>query len=137
MSRRSKALRKQHTSASPAAGASLSAISPFTLATIATAALASLAALPRYHADLPLAASVLGAAALLAALQVALRRRVRLAARRLVVRVAPRRVHWVQASMQGCVYAYWGWYWPEVYGHVPLIAAQLLFAYGLDMLVCW
>jgi len=139
MSRRSKALRKQpaRTSASPAAGIPGSALSPLTLASVAAAALASLAALPRVHASLPLAASVLGAAALLAALQVALRWRIRAAARQLVVLVAPRRVHWVQASMQGCVYAYWGWYWPEVYAHVPLIAAQLVFAYGLDMLVCW
>ncbi|MGH7803984.1 MAG: hypothetical protein ACREQJ_06520, partial [Candidatus Binatia bacterium] len=30
-----------------------------------------------------------------------------------------------------------GWYWPEVYDHVPLIAAQVLFAYGLDMALCW
>ncbi len=39
--------------------------------------------------------------------------------------------------MQACVYAYWGWYWPEVYDHIPLIAAQLAFAYALDMLVVW
>src|ERR1700690_3114658 len=31
----------------------------------------------------------------------------------------------------------WGWYWREVYHDVSLIAAQIVFAYALDMLVCW
>jgi len=39
--------------------------------------------------------------------------------------------------MHTCVYAYWGWYWSEVYHDVSLIAAQIVFAYALDMLVCW
>src|SRR5262245_15289380 len=36
-----------------------------------------------------------------------------------------RQQHYVQACMQGCVYAYWGWHWREVYAHIPHIAAQL------------
>ena len=39
--------------------------------------------------------------------------------------------------MHSCVYAYWGWYWREVYHEIPLIAAQVFFLYVLDMLVCW
>jgi TPR repeat protein len=39
--------------------------------------------------------------------------------------------------MHSSIYAYWGWYWREVYHHIPLIVAQLLFVYALDMLVCW
>ncbi len=39
--------------------------------------------------------------------------------------------------MHSCVYAYWGWYWREVYHEIPLILAQVVFLYVLDMLVCW
>ena len=49
----------------------------------------------------------------------------------------PVKVHYVQMTMHSCIYAYWGWYWREVYHYVPLILAQLAFAYALDMLVCW
>jgi hypothetical protein len=45
--------------------------------------------------------------------------------------------HYLQASMQGAVYVYWGWYWRPVYDAVPLIAAQLGFAYAFDMLLTW
>jgi hypothetical protein len=31
----------------------------------------------------------------------------------------------------------WGYYWREVYDAAPLIAAQLLFAYGFDSLLSW
>ena len=41
------------------------------------------------------------------------------------------------SSMHTSVYLYWGWYWREVYHDVSLIAAQIVFAYALDMLVCW
>jgi hypothetical protein len=49
----------------------------------------------------------------------------------------PRPVHYVQFMMHTSVYLYWGWYWREVYHDVSLIAAQIVFAYALDMLVCW
>jgi TPR repeat protein len=39
--------------------------------------------------------------------------------------------------MHSSVYAYWGWYWREVYHEIPLILAQVVFLYVLDMLVCW
>jgi TPR repeat protein len=39
--------------------------------------------------------------------------------------------------MHSSVYAYWGWYWREVYHEIPLIVAQVVFLYVLDMLVCW
>jgi hypothetical protein len=57
--------------------------------------------------------------------------------RTLTYEFVPRRVHWVQMIMHSCVYAYWGWYWREVYHELPLIAAQVVFLYVLDMLVCW
>src|SRR5262249_28963459 len=48
-----------------------------------------------------------------------------------------RRQHYLQACQQGAVILYWGYYWREVYHAAPLIAAQLLFAYGFDSLLSW
>jgi hypothetical protein len=39
--------------------------------------------------------------------------------------------------MHTSIYVYWGWYWREVYHYAPLIVAQIVFVYVLDMLVCW
>jgi hypothetical protein len=66
-----------------------------------------------------------------------LRQRVVAGGRILELEFAPRRVHWVQLIMHSCVYAYWGWYWPQVYHEIPLILTQVIFVYALDMLVCW
>ena len=49
----------------------------------------------------------------------------------------PRAQHYVQAMCQLSIYVYWGWYWRPVYDHAWLLAAQLLFAYILDMLLSW
>ena len=49
----------------------------------------------------------------------------------------PLKAHYVQLALQLCLYAYWGWYWHKVYQFVPLILAQLVFLYALDMLICW
>jgi Sel1 repeat len=57
--------------------------------------------------------------------------------RTLTYEFVPRPVHYVQFMMHTSVYLYWGWYWREVYHDVSLIAAQIVFAYALDMLVCW
>lgn len=51
--------------------------------------------------------------------------------------VMPRRQHYLQACQQGLVLLYWGYYWREVYHAVPLILAQLLFAYAFDSLLSW
>jgi hypothetical protein len=45
--------------------------------------------------------------------------------------------HYVQACAQAMVMLYWGWYWRQVYDSAHLIAAQLVFAYAFDMLLCW
>jgi TPR repeat protein len=84
-----------------------------------------------------LTASFLGAAAALLVFQFALRRRVARAGRVLSYTIVPRPVHYVQLSMHTSIYLYWGWYWREVYHYAPLIAAQIVFVYVLDMLVCW
>lgn len=47
------------------------------------------------------------------------------------------KAHYVQALIQLCIFAYWGWYWSPVYEMAPLIAAQIAFAYAFDALLCW
>ncbi len=68
---------------------------------------------------------------------VLLRRQVIRAQRTLRYEVALNKAHYVQLTMHACVYAYWGWYWREVYHYIPLLVAQILFTYALDTLVCW
>lgn len=81
--------------------------------------------------------SILGAAAALLAYAAVLRQRVIAAGRTLTLEFVPRTAHWVQLIMHSCIYAYWGWYWRQVYDEIPLIIAQILFVYALDMLTCW
>ena len=47
------------------------------------------------------------------------------------------RVHWVQMCVHSTIYTYWGLYWPFIYGQVPLLLAQILFAYAFSMLLSW
>jgi hypothetical protein len=56
---------------------------------------------------------------------------------KVALEVVLRRQHYLQACQQGAVFLYWGYYWREVYHAAPLIAAQLLFAYGFDSLLAW
>ena len=57
--------------------------------------------------------------------------------RRLTLEIAVRKQHLVQAVAQVVFLLYWGWYWRQVYDSAFLIAAQLVFAYAFDMLLCW
>ncbi len=57
--------------------------------------------------------------------------------RTLAIHVVLRPQHYLQACAQAAVFAYWGWYWREVYNSVDLIATQLLFAYAFDILLTW
>ena len=112
-------------------------LSPLWLPAVPILFLGLLPLLPRVGASLTLSASLWGAAAGLLIPLLILRRRAQRQGRTLSYDLVLRKVHYVQLVMQSCVYAYWGWYWPEVYHFVPLIFAQLAFAYALDMLVCW
>ena len=51
--------------------------------------------------------------------------------------VVLRKQHYLQAGAQTVFLLYWGWYWRPVYDTAFLIAAQLIFAYAFDMLLCW
>lgn len=92
---------------------------------------------PRVNENPLLTDSFLGAAGVLLAGLCALWWSVVRTGRTLTYQFVPRRVHWVQMIMHSSVYAYWGWYWREVYHEIPLIIAQVVFLYVLDMLVCW
>jgi hypothetical protein len=54
-----------------------------------------------------------------------------------VLLAKPRAQHYVQATVQLSVFAYWGWYWRPVYDFATLLIAQLLFAYAFGMLLAW
>jgi tetratricopeptide (TPR) repeat protein len=62
---------------------------------------------------------------------------VRRRGRTLTVEVVLRKQHYVQACAHLSILTYWGWYWHQVYDAVPLIAAQLVFAYAFDALLAW
>lgn len=59
------------------------------------------------------------------------------AGRVLALDVAIRKHHWVQALAQLTVLFYWGWHVEFVYAFLPLIVAQIVFAYGVDALLAW
>ena len=59
------------------------------------------------------------------------------AGRILTLEFALRKQHLVQVLAQVVFLLYWGWYWRPVYDSAFLIAAQLVFAYAFDMLLCW
>jgi len=110
---------------------------PLQLALLPPVLLAGLSFLPRVRADPRLVASFWGAAAILLVFLFLLRRQVIRSARKLHYDFLPAKVHYIQGLMQFCIYVYWGKYWSPVYHQAPLILAQLVVVYGLDMLVCW
>ncbi len=119
------------------AGSDKRGVSPLWLPALLTLIFAGFTLLPRVDTNPNLKASFLGAAGFLLAGLCALWWTVARTGRTLKYEFVPRRVHWVQMIMHSSVYAYWGWYWREVYHEIPLIFTQIVFLYVLDMLVCW
>lgn len=105
------------------------------LPAILAGSLATFSLLPSAQANARLGWSILAASAALAAFTAVVAWRNR--GRRLLLEKAVRSQHYLQACAQATVLAYWGYYWPPVYDAVPLIAAQLVFAYAFDMLLAW
>ena len=105
------------------------------LPSVFIAALAATTLLPSIHTQPRLLWSILGAAATLTAATLALASWSR--RRTFVVDVQLRPQHYLQACAQLSVLLYWGWYWRPVYEAVPLLVAQLLFAYAFDILLAW
>jgi len=122
--------------ASPPAGTRLSAGGAFVLNACFVAGLLVLSQLSLLQQRPTVRASVVAAALFLLAwsglLFGVLRR-----GQRVALEIVLRRQHYLQACQQGAVILYWGYYWREVYHAAPLIAAQLLFAYGFDSLLSW
>jgi hypothetical protein len=100
-----------------------------------TSLLAVFSLLPAARQNPRLLGSIVGAAVLLL-LGIALLW-LRSRTRPLTFETSFRAQHYLQASMQAAVFAYWGWYWRPVYEAIPLIAAQLVFAYAFDALLAW
>jgi len=112
-------------------------ISPLRFVLVLNVLLACFAFLPASHFVPQLQRSILVAAAILLVFLCLLAWRVQKTGRVLWYEFLPRPVHYVQLTMHSSIYAYWGWYWRPVYHEIPLIIAQLVFVYVLDMLVCW
>ncbi len=110
---------------------------PLLLPLAFTFALAGLAFLPPIRPNFRTLLAFLCAAAALCLWNVALLLRSRNRGRALTLEVVLRKQHYLQACAQGSVLLYWGWYWPPVYAFAPFILAQLVFAYGFDMLLGW
>ncbi|MCE9596169.1 MAG: hypothetical protein K8S98_18420 [Planctomycetes bacterium] len=51
--------------------------------------------------------------------------------------IPPLKSHYIQGTVQLCIYAYWGYYWRNVYAEAPLILAQLFFLCAFDALLSW
>lgn len=101
------------------------------------AALLALSLIPPVQQNPNLLWSFVGAAGVLLAWTVVLYEKSRRSERTLRLEVAFRKHHWVQACAQIGVFAWWGWYVAGVYAYVPLLVAQLLFAYGVESLLNW
>ena len=120
----------------------LSPAAAFGVALIPALVLAALALSPRVHQNATLLGTFLGAACVLGAWNLllvvaSLRRRGRAPTRTRSLELAPRAQHYLQACAQASVLLYWGWHWAPVYDAIPLIAGQLAFAYGFDLLLGW
>ncbi len=98
-------------------------------------AMVSIALLPAVGSEPRLVASILGACGALALWAAALAAGARHRSFRIDVQLRPQ--HYLQACAQGAVLLYWGYYWRPVYEALPLLVAQLAFAYAFDILLSW
>jgi len=102
-----------------------------------TLGLVTLSFVPRVQSSPELARSFWAAATALALWQAALFLRVGSESAGRSLRVELRPQHYLQATVQLAVFAYWGYYWRPVYEYAWLLVAQLVFAYAFDMLLAW
>jgi hypothetical protein len=110
---------------------------PLSIPSALTAILAVLSFVPRVQVNERLSLSLWGAASTLAIFVIILQPVISRRKRAITYEWHAIRAHYVQLAMHSSIYAYWGWYWPHVYHYLPLLIAQLIFGYALDMLVCW
>ncbi|HSM61549.1 MAG TPA: hypothetical protein VK849_12160, partial [Longimicrobiales bacterium] len=81
--------------------------------------------------------SFVAAAAVLAAWTAALVVSASRGRRGLTLQTAIYRHHWVQACAQSVVFVWWAWHVRIVLAFLPLLVAQVIFAYGVDALLNW
>ena len=96
-----------------------------------------LSALPAVLSNVGLRAALWGAAAFVVLGTASVFGSARAQGRVLEFEFVARRPHYLQAVLQAIIYAYWGYHFRLVYDQIPLIAAQLAFAYAFDMLLAW
>ncbi len=116
---------------------SLSPAGAFGAALVPAFALAAFVLVARVHDNPTLFRAFLGAALALGAWNVVLLAASLRGGRRRTLEIALRPQHYIQACAQASVLLYWGWHWAPVYDTIPLIAGQLAFAYGFDLLLGW
>ncbi len=80
---------------------------------------------------------ILGAAGVLVLWTAALYVTARRSGRTLGIEIVLRQHHYVQACVLVVVFSYWGWHLPAVRGFAPMLLVQLIFAYGLHILLTW
>ena len=102
-----------------------------------TTGLLAMSLLPRVRTTRGLTLAFWGTAAALLVWQGLLALRDRRSGLAGFVTVPPRPQHYIQMCCHLGVYAYWGHYWAPVYPYLPLLAAQVIFAYAFDMLLTW
>ncbi|MEQ1910536.1 MAG: hypothetical protein ABMA15_17080, partial [Vicinamibacterales bacterium] len=100
-------------------------------------ALLALGFLPSIEQQPTLRWSFWGASAVLLAMNAALLGAAWRRGRTLNIEVVLRPQHYLQACAHVSILVYWGLYWPHMIEAIPLIAAQLVFAYAFDALLTW
>ena len=118
-----------------------SSVSPerrvFWMPLVLTLGLALLSFVPRVQDNPVLVRSFWAAAMVLVVWQAAMFLRLKGEPAGCFIRVELRSQHYLQATIQAAVFAYWGYYWRPVYDYAWLLLAQLVFAYAFDMLLAW
>lgn len=109
----------------------------FWLPLACTLGLSMLTFIPRVHENPALARSFWAASLLLGLWQAVLFLRLSKESGVRLFRVELRPQHYLQATVQLAVFAYWGYYWRPVYDYAWLLVAQLAFAYAFSMLLAW
>lgn len=95
------------------------------------------ALIPSFRAHAVLFPTFLGAGGFLLAWTAWLYATARSEGRTLQLQILLKKPHWVQAGAQAALLLYWGWHVRPVFGNLPFLFGQLLFAYGLDALLQW
>ncbi len=129
--------KEQHSMAGTSGPAPLRPLHQFLVPLALTLSLILMSLVPRVQANATLTWSFWAAAAVLLVWQAALFLHMRRQAAGRSFHIELRLQHYLQAALQVILFAYWGWYWRPVYDMVWLIAAQLAFAYAVDILLAW